>query len=563
MNLRILFSKPTLTALASIVGLSSSLTMQAAEISLPALTQISCHPDGSLASVQVPLAAGQHRLRLPDLAYNRVIVHGCSWRLGSGVDALPAPALPAEAIPFIAERNALALKIDAHTRLRAAHEVVVAQLQNAAPLALAAEHNPLPTLRSYVEQRAALDAENQELRRTSTALTERARVIGFDNPAWLDVPTFERPTSQLAVSEAQARWQGLAAAPVSATSTQPTSYQYIDVQCAEACTIDVTLALPITWTASTTLNIHDGKATWTQQAIIHKPLGMEVAAPAVTLYASLRDTPDFPPTIPHVRISTEPVVRDQQRSIIQTTTGVALGASSSLSESVANAASLTLSTPAAPPQNSPPAESEAMTEPIHPAIAVRWHYDMVTLAAGITECTVQQPPLTTAIASDEWVVIPAISTVAIRRIVATTPNVPLLAGDLTVYVDGKQRGQGWRDLTTANSTLEICADEDPSIFVTPSIPWDIDPHQQTSTRQRSGSFTTLHALGTTPKTIIYYAPIPRSTSADMAITIDPQSTVGFTVSPEGYVRWELQLKGNDRRDINLGYTITAKGGLSL
>ncbi len=571
MNLRILFTSPTLMALASLVGLSSALTLHAAELNLPALTHISCHPDGSWASVQVPLAAGQHRVRLPEIAYNRIIVHGCSWRLGSGVDVVLPPALPAEAIPLIAERNALALKLEAHTRMRAAHEIIVAQLQNAAPLALAAEHNPLPTLRSLVEQRTTLDNENQELRRASSALIERARVIGFDNPAWLDVPSFERPTAQLAVSEAQARWQGLASLSVSeivpdtvaATATQPTSYQYLDVQCAKACTIDVTLALPITWTASTTLTIHDGTAIWTQQAIIHKPLGMEVATPAVTLYASLLNSPDFPPTVPHVRIGAEPVVRDQQRSIIQTSTGVALGATSSLSESVANAASVSLSTPAAPPQSSPPEESAAEPEHIHPAIAVSWHYDQVVLAAGITECTVQQPPLSTTIVSDEWAVIPAISSVAIRRMVATSPDVPLLAGDLTIYVDGKQRGQGWRDLTTANSTLEICADEDPSIFVSPSIPWDIDARQQTSTRQRAGSLTTLHALGTTPKTIIYYAAIPRSTSADISIAIDPQSTVGYTVSPAGYVRWELPLTGNDRRDINLGYTITAKGGLSL
>jgi len=186
----------------------------------------------------------------------------------------------------------------------------------------------------------------------------------------------------------------------------------------------------------------------------------------------------------------------------------------------------------------------------------------VALLAGSasTSLTVDRTPLT--LIADEWAMFPEDSTVALRRVSVRLGAQPLLPGTLEVIADGSPRH------TTApaipgGGVLTVCAALDETVLVSSTATWNVDPATNTDRHRRTGSDTWLLNSGPEPRTLVVYRSMPVSTSDELSVTRDPDTTPNATVIAPGLLRWTVTLPSGVPQRVGLGWVMQASGSFSF
>ena len=186
----------------------------------------------------------------------------------------------------------------------------------------------------------------------------------------------------------------------------------------------------------------------------------------------------------------------------------------------------------------------------------------VALPAGSasTTLTVDRTPLT--VLADEWALFPEESTVALRRVSVRLGTQPLLPGTLEVIADGSPRRTA-APAIPGGGVLTVCAALDETVLVSSTATWNVDPATNTDRHRRTGSNTWLLNSGPEPRTLVVYRTMPVSTSDELTVTRDPDTTPAATVIAPGLLRWTVTLPSGVPQRVGLGWVMQASGSFSF
>ena len=187
---------------------------------------------------------------------------------------------------------------------------------------------------------------------------------------------------------------------------------------------------------------------------------------------------------------------------------------------------------------------------------------IVALPAGSasTTLTVDRTPLT--VLADEWALFPEDSTVALRRVSVRLGTQPLLPGTLEVIADGSPR-RTTAPAIPGGGVLTVCAALDETMLVSSTATWNVDPATNTDRHRRTGSDTWLLNSGPEPRTLVVYRTMPVSTSDELTVTRDADTTANATVIAPGLLRWTVTLPSGVPQRVGLGWVMQASGSFSF
>ena len=186
----------------------------------------------------------------------------------------------------------------------------------------------------------------------------------------------------------------------------------------------------------------------------------------------------------------------------------------------------------------------------------------VALPAGSTSTslTVDRTPLT--VLADEWALFPEDSTVALRRVSVRLGAQPLLPGTLEVIADDSPR-RTTAPAIPGGGVLTVCAAVDETVLVSSTATWNVDPATNTDRHRRTGSDTWLLNSGSEPRTLVVYRTMPVSTSDELTITRDADTTPNATIVAPGLLRWTVTLPSGVPQRVGLGWVMEASRSFSF
>ena len=530
--------------------------LSAADLPLGEPLRLDVHADGALLTWQVDVPSGEYRIELPYALTAEVKVSGATWSVSQetlpGAANPPIAALPA----LVAERNALCIQLSATAGRRAALERETVRLRTLLAAAVARGSTDGKSWQASLDATLAectaldrLDAE-QALARTAL-LTKAESLIGTN--AWL---TCMADTQPLGVGEAT-RVLAVAVIP-------PHFRRVLHVSSGAPATVLVTAVLhDVRWMPAAQLLVANGTARLVRQARLQKPASVALAALPVTVTSQpLIPVLDGPEPRP-VRIVSDAVGLDSRRRVEQTVSSGDWGQHAAPTES-SNAKAATIEG-AAEWKAVADAPVALLASPIdvEPGRAVRWDLGTVVLPVDEVTVVVDRPSVPLLVASDEWAVAPAISPVALRRFGVRVDEQPLLAGPLTLVLDGTVVATQMMPMHPPGAVLTLRAGEDAAIFAEPAVAWTIAATEQSEKRRREGHTVALRNLGEQARTVALYQTMPVSRSVELIVQPAEATTAGSTLVQPGLLRWEVTLAPGERREIALGWTLSTSGGLKL
>jgi len=188
----------------------------------------------------------------------------------------------------------------------------------------------------------------------------------------------------------------------------------------------------------------------------------------------------------------------------------------------------------------------------------------VSLPAGTVSVsvnlTLDRTPLT--VLADEWALFPEDSPVALRRVSLRLGTQPLLPGTLEVIADGSPR-RTTAPAIPGGGVLTVCAAVDETVLVSSTATWNVDPASNTDRHRRIGSDTWLLNSGSDPRTLVVYRTMPVSTSDELSVTRDPDTTPNATVIAPGLLRWTVTLPSGVPQRVGLGWVMQASGSFTF
>lgn len=537
--------------------------LTAAVLPLGAPMMLDVHPDGGRLQWRLELPAGTHAVLIDEALTGGLTVQGASWRIRTETIAVPPPDEPADLPAAVQARNRHAVAYAGHQARQQAQAVLIERL--AARAAASVEAGTIDAVQAAIAaavlRQEELDVEAQRLAAEARALRRRAALLREGNGIWLAVNEGDLPAHPLTLADARRAWRG----PLPA----PRSQRVVDVVCPTAAVVEIVVAVPMQWSPAATVHLDGDQATLTRRVHVTKPVGLDLKAVPLRVHTQRLAGTVWAPDVPRIRLGAEEVLPTQAKAVTSTALATTIPTPVTRSESdmantemggagafmaiEAEAVALAEEVPA---PAAPPITRE-------PGFGVLWDLGTVALPSGVSSTEHSLPAVPLTVLSDEWALIPALATVAIRRCVVQLDAQPLLDGPLTVITNGRQRGTTLSGNRAPGTLLELRADEDATVFAASAIPWDIAERDRTSTRRREGSAVTIHHFGTVNRSLAYYAIMPIGRSADLRVEIDPQTTSGGREVAPGIWRWELDLMPTATQVVELGWILHASGGLKF
>jgi hypothetical protein len=568
-------------------------TAAAADVQLPVPTRAELHFDGSRLLYQVALPAGSHRVLLPERCAAAVTVRGAAaWTQVRETRERPRPVLP-DALPgLLAERNKL---VAAERELAARAAELDAEQHDVQTLLprLARGDKPDPqqwqrALDALLAAGAKLDADRLAQQRAREALIARAErlmpapsqasevlALGSDGPLLLDGDELSR------------RWQGL---PVGVDQWRALA---VSLPVAGNVTV-VEERDDLRWSPAAVVGIAGGKATLERRCVIAKADALDFGMlPAIASTERMHPSLAVPDLRP-VAVRAEPVVKSERKvissgssasdwnaekyraAVVPDKNGHASAAEGQVQAAEAapakpdadveagdrtlagvEAESTTPTVATAARESAPPPPVESSLQP------QEWDLGQVALPARVSSVAVAAASVEVAVANDEWALVPELSRVAIHRVDVRVDDHPLLAGPLTVVVDGRLIATQRCDGAAAGQTLHLRAGEDDTVYVDTDVAWEVDPAGQTPTHQRHGRDRWIWNLGAKPRSLRVYLTMPVSRAQELKVTVDGATTPGSEAVEPGVLHWTLDLPSGGPTRLGLGWQLDASGGLHL
>jgi len=528
--------------------------LAAADVPLGEPQRLDVHADGALLTWRLDMPAGDHRVELPYALTAELRVSGAAWSVTqetvAGAANQPHAAVPA----LVNERNALGVQLSALAGRRSALERETVRLRTLLAAAVARGSTDgkawQASLDAVVAECTALDRLDAEHAVARTALLAKAESL-MGTSAWLN-----------GISEAQPLGVGEVNRALAKTAIPVHFRRILHVSSVVPATVLVTAVVhDVRWTPAAHVLVANGTARLVRQARLQKPAAMNLAALPVTVTSQ----PLMPilagPEPRPVRIISNAVNMDSRRRVEQTASSGDWGQQASAPAASSPAAS-GLDAPAAR-EVAAPIPPPASPIDVEPGRAVRWDLGAVALPVDEVTIVVDRPSQPLVIVCDEWAIAPAISPVALRRFGVRVDEQPLLAGPLTLVLEGTVVATQSMSMHPPGAVLTLRAGEDAAIFAEPAVAWSIPATEQSEKRRRDGHTLALRNFAEQARTVALYQTMPVSRSVELIIHCAEATTAGFTLVQPGLLRWDVTLAPGERREFALGWTLNASGGLKL
>lgn len=532
-------------------------SVSTAELALGQPLVLDVHPDGGRLLWRLEVPAGDHVVVIDEALDGTVEVRGASWRLRQETIEVPAPDEPAGFVELVSARNQLAIAVAELQARQQAHEVLVQRVaERSAGRADAGDLVAVAgAINAAVTQQGVSDAQRLHLEREARSLERLAMAMSDGRGAWLAIPDVHAVVTPVTLTAARQAWRGR----IPATRQR----RVLDLTSTAIGVVNIVVHVPMRWSPAATVHIDGERASLIRRFQVSKPTALALTAVPVRLHSQRLGAAVWTPPVPGVRLAAESVQPIQAKTVGSELRATDIPVVHTLaiaqSEAGGSGALMEMEAPVTVLTSTPPTPSAPITQ--QPGFGVTWDLGTVDLPRGTTSTEHGLPPVAVRMISDEWALIPRVATVAIRRCIIELDDQPLFDGPLTVITDGRQRGTMASGNRAPGERLELRADDDATIFAAPAIPWDIAERDQTATRRREGSVTSIHHFGQTSRTVAYYALTPVSSSTDLTIERDAQTTGGAVEVAPGILRWHLDLAPNSQRDLSCGWVLQASGGL--
>ncbi len=573
-------------------------------LTLPAAAALSVHSDGAQLIYRLELAAGRFRVAIPARVAGELSVRGATaWSVATEHATLPLPALPPGLLALLPARNQFAAAVARHEqaqalceRTRAAVAARLPALANAPGVDGAAWQAAID---GWSKLRAETDAELARLERQRLELADQARalaVAGGDAPALLSLPeaTGGAGTTVPLVVSADELARAWAAQPLPEVATR-----WLLVDLAAAATVTICEErFDVTWTPAAELYVAaDGHARLVRLARIAKPTGLALGTIATAVSTEPLDRGMVAPPEIRVQVVGEDIRRSTGRRVASGSTsadwerakaapaaaavagGKEATVGAQLGKIVAAEQADSVHDVLTAGQNAPPMAMDRIADQAAHDPALRrssdvprlaqdgderqWEVGPIALPEGVASVAATLASGAVAVQADEWVLIPVQSPVAIRRLALRLDDQPLLAGPLTLLVDGVPLATERAPFAGPGALLHVRGAEDDAVFTPASTPWKVPPEEQTERHQRQGGDRTVRNLGTERRTVRFYATIPISRSKELVVDVDAATTPGYEVVEPGVLRWSLVLEPGAEKTVAVGYVLQASGGFKL
>jgi hypothetical protein len=566
------------------------------ELVLPAAALAEIHPDGARLHHRIDLPAGRHALRLDGTVADDIAVTGAAaWSTRVVARPHARPVLPPALENLLADRNRLqaaarALRvrgavIDDAIRELAEQVPRLAHAANPDPAAWQASLDALLAAKAKLDADLAADAAERDLLRVrgdallptrDPGAADATVLLGLETaaPLVLDAVDVERTWNEQAVPSDEVR--------------------LVVVDCPAPATIDVCeIRTDLRWTPAAAIVVAGRDVRLIRRCLITKQESLDFGAPTVVVSTDPLQ-PDL--AIPEPRpvgLHAEPIARGERRIVVSTSLGSDWG------EAVRSAAAtaVLIPTPAAaaadgsfsraavpapiPVPRSVTAEDSNSTreslstgDQLKPQVAApsahpatdgpmrlqTWTLGTVRLAAHTATIATDAGTSALTVVGDEWALIPEIAPLAVRHLSVLLDDKPLLAGALSLVVDGKLIATENVHAASPGQMLHLRAGEDDRAYVDTDVAWDIDPAAQTPTHQRIGRDRWIWNLGDRPRTMTVYLTMPVSHSKEVTVTLDPATTPDATTVEPGVLRWTITLAPGAATRLGLGWQLDARDG---
>ena len=570
------------------------------ELALPAAALAEIHPDGARLHHRIALPAGRHYLRLAGTVANDIAVTGAAAWL-TRVVARPhaRPVLPPALENLLADRNRLqaaarALRvrgavIDDAIRELAEQVPRLAHAANPDPAAWQASLDALLAAKAKLDTDLAADAAERDLLRVrgdallptrDPGAADATVLLGLEAaaPLVLDAVDVERTWHEQAVPSDDVR--------------------LVVVDCPAPATIDVCERRPdLYWTPAAAIVVAGKDVRLIRRCLITKMEASDFGAPTVVVSTDPLQ-PDLAIPAPRpVALHAEPIARGERRIVVSTSLGSDWG------EAVrsADAAAVLIPTPAVAsaggssltidrtdpkavqdlakittgqaPSGAANGSFVSQNRPVNEAPPARpaypddgpmrlqsWTLGTIQLAAHTATIATDAGTSTLTVVGDEWALIPEIAPLAVRHLSVLLDDKPLLAGALSLVVDGKLIASENVPAASPGQMLHLRAGEDDRAYVDTDVAWDIDPAAQTPTHQRIGRDRWIWNLSDQPRTMTVYLTMPVSHSKEVTVTLDPATTPDATTVEPGVLRWTITLAPGTATRLGLGWQLDARDG---
>ncbi len=519
-------------ALGRLVALAAVISgIAAGETALGDAQRLDLYQDGArlVHAIQVP--AGVSFIALPDDALTLVAIDGADgWMIERTSATDPVPVLPAELIAVGVDLAALVDRHAAATDLRAVADHIGVELIERLPRAVRADDAAgapwQDSLDRHLALRARADAETTTLAGDWARLAARAAAIpALDGDAAtllaLTTTLPDAPAAAPTTAELERRWR--------AAHDRVRTGRRLVVERRAAGAVGIVLErVDLRWTPRARLLIAQGRATLVRQATVTAPEGSALPPMPARLATATRTRALAGPAAASRHLVAEPAPIADARSV----------------RSRAEAS-----------------DWDDAGEAALPTADQSWDVAALAPVAG-GEVNVELQSNELAVVSDEWLLAPALSPVALRRVTVRLDDRPLLAGDLDLAVDGTVLGRRAMATIPAGDLIHLGAGVDERIFHVGSTAWKADPADSPS-RHREGADHRLRNLGAEPVAFAFYLTQPIAAAKELTVTVDAATTPGFDQPRSGVLRWRLTLAPGEERVIASGWVVEAAPGVRL
>lgn len=536
--------------------------------------RVDLHPDGARILREAALPAGAHRLALPVGMGDDLAVDGAlAWNIQH--EPGPPTQLPAALTALLPRRNVLAARLLAHALLTRHATVTLERLRTRLSAQADAPAKDVPlwgaAVEAYMTGQAALDAEQVAMARERTdLLTVAADAAGSRETALavLDLG----PTGVQAVLDADSL-----AATWTRTVGGGAPQRQLHVTLDRPGTVVISEArVDLHWTPAATALVKDRTVRLVRHARIDKPVALDLGRPVLRVTTRLLPADVKPQQIEAIGLAADEVGRRSGKQSSESSSSGSWGivaaaravpadvsdkvvAADGGISAIAATMSLPPTEPAKPP--APPTPAAAWDASGLPPLA--WDLPAQALGTGVGTLAVDLASMPLTVLQDEWALFPEVAPVPLRRVTVRLDAQPLPPGRLALWVDGVYRTESWLPRQDAGGELTLRAGDDQTLYVGTLSSWQVDPAEQTTTRQRQGSDRWLYSSAAAPRTVRVYLTRPLSRAQELAVAIDPATTPAWREVQPGLLAWDLTVGPGQPTRLGLGWLLSASGGLTL
>ncbi len=525
----------------AVLGLWAGLTATMAAADLGPPRNLTIHPDGAILTWNLDIPAAGLVVSLPATPAGSIAVEGAAWSIAEERD--PAPPAPAGLLALLDERNRLD---DARAALAVADELasrnelrLTSRLPGFDPAL-----NPagwLAAIDAAVASRAARETKRNAWGSAQGDLVRRAEAVARGGSAALLLST-QGPVS---ASDMASAWAG-------AATPAPVRRLHLDRQDGGRVMIRLSTN-ELRWTPAAAVIIKDGKANLIRRAVMTKPLALSLPAITCEAVATNRTEPLRGPEERPIRLAADTIAN---KRVVTITSGKAAGASRAELVTVAAMSEATGVRTTSLPKSLPVAPASDLAPE-------RWSLGTIALPREQERLIIDLPAESLTIAEDRWELAPLRAPIAQRHATIPLSARGLQPGPLTIVVDGRLTGSGWFQGAAPGTTIDLCLEEDPGIFVEPGLAWKPGEGDRTTTRHKEGWTWNIHHLGTQRRTVFFLASSAISRLGEVTVTILADTSPGSSEPSPGLRAWGLDLSPGASTAIGLGWVVTSSDGFKL